>query len=103
MPKKSGRKFSNPVSISEVGVDAPKTGRSSIYDEVIQGIVDADGQWVVLDNGGRQPNSVQSSLTSTAKNRGIKLNATIQDGKVHVRYDGPIESEADGGDEDEAE
>lgn len=85
---KERTRYENPISVARrIEGEPPPSGRNSRIDATIAAIVDqtSDGSWVVIDKAGRPASTVQSSLQSASKRRGVNLETRTADGEVYVR------------------
>lgn len=85
--KKGGtrNRYDEPVTVGEPVDELPPRKHSSATQEVLEEIQAHKGKWVPLDTGGRQPNSVQSMISSAASKAGIDIEVSVRGGQVFAR------------------
>lgn len=94
-PKKSASTGTRPRHDTPIGVkgtvdELPPRQYSTQATEILNQIVAAEGKYVELDPAGRQPNSVQSMISSAAERQKINVSVAIRGDRVFAR----VESEA---------
>jgi hypothetical protein len=85
---KERTKYENPISVAQkIEGEPPRSTRNSQVGATIEAIVEqtSDGGWVQIDKAGRPASTVQSSLQSAGKRRGVALETRTSDGEVYVR------------------
>lgn len=75
-----------PISILETVDELPPRGsQASAVQETLDAILENKGSWVKLDPAGRQPNSVQSMVTSAARARKLNIKVAVRGEEIYAR------------------
>lgn len=75
-----------PVTVTRTVDSLPPRQAATAMDGVIDSVIEAGGNWVELDPGGRQPGSVQSMIASHAERRKVNVESAVRGETVFARY-----------------
>jgi hypothetical protein len=77
----------------QIEVRAPPTILRRSYADFMARIREEDGRWVSVpldEVGGQTTKAKQSVIISAAKNHKLKIQTTVQQGRIYVRYRGDV-------------
>jgi hypothetical protein len=77
----------------QIEVHAPPRTLRRSYADFLTRIHEENGAWVSVPVGevaGQSSKAKQSVIISAAKNHGLKVQTTIQEGRIYVRFTGAV-------------
>jgi hypothetical protein len=77
----------NPIRVLGVVDELPPRQYSSVANELLEQIVEADGKIVELDPAGRKASSVQSMIDSAAKRHKLEITVAVRGDRVFANLE----------------